>query len=157
MILSYFFRLFRLFVFVFYFTYAFGMLWFTFVKIQLQLDFFENSKDGNNFIDQFELKENSAQSNMIACYYFAWTTLSTVGFGDFKPYSNVERMFMSVVFLTGVTVFSFIIGELLSAFEKTKALGDENEDYDNLSKLAGLLKKFNNGKLINEDFREEMT
>jgi hypothetical protein len=94
---------------------------------------------------------------MIACYYFSWTTLSTVGFGDFKPYSNAERMFMSVIFLMGVTVFSFIIGELLEAFEKTKALDAENEDDDNLSKFGGLLMKFNNAKLLDRDFRTKLT
>ena len=79
-------------------------------------------------------------------YYFAWTTLSTVGFGDFRPYSNIERFFMSITFLAGVSVFSYIIGELLETFDKTKSLFEENEDADNLSKFNGLLTKFNVGK-----------
>jgi hypothetical protein len=57
----------------------------------------------------------------------------------------------------GVTVFSFIIGELLEAFEKTKALDAENEDDDNLSKFGGLLMKFNNAKLLDRDFRTKLT
>ena len=94
------------------------------------------------------MKENTQKQNLIACYYFAWTTLSTVGFGDFHPKSNIERIFMSFTFLVGVTVFSYIIGELLETFEKTKSLFEENEDADNLSKFNGLLTKFNVDKQL---------
>lgn len=44
--------------------------------------------------------------------YFAFTTLSTVGFGDYYPVSPVERFIFTVVFIGGVSMFSFIMGEL---------------------------------------------
>jgi len=106
----------------------------------------KTQKNGNNFYDTYNMKDNTQPQNLLAVYYFSWTTLSTVGFGDFYPYSNIERVVMSITFLVGVSVFSFIIGELLEAFDKTKSLFEENEDADNLSKFNGLLKKFNVGK-----------
>jgi hypothetical protein len=43
--------------------------------------------------------------------YFAFTTLSTLGFGDY-PVSIEERAIFTVVFIEGVSFFSFIMGEL---------------------------------------------
>jgi len=42
--------------------------------------------------------------------YFSFTTLSTNGFGDFVPISNEERGIAVILFLGGVTLFSFIMG-----------------------------------------------
>jgi hypothetical protein len=49
--------------------------------------------------------------------YFAFTSLSTVGFGDFNPRSNVERLFTSVVLLLGVSVFSYIMGNFIEIID----------------------------------------
>ena len=42
--------------------------------------------------------------------YFAFTTLSTVGFGDYAPRSNLERLVFTAVLLGGVAIFSYIMG-----------------------------------------------
>ena len=44
--------------------------------------------------------------------YFAFTTLSTVGFGDMHPRSNSERLIMALIMLFGVALFGFVMGEL---------------------------------------------
>jgi hypothetical protein len=44
--------------------------------------------------------------------YFAFTTLLTIGFGDYYPESIEERAIFTVVFIGGVSLFSFIMGEL---------------------------------------------
>ena len=44
--------------------------------------------------------------------YFAFTTLATVGFGDYYPVSPIERVLFTVVFIGGVSMFSYIMGEL---------------------------------------------
>ena len=49
---------------------------------------------------------------MIISTYFALTTLSTAGLGDYYPVSDIERLVGSIFFLSGVALFSFIIGEL---------------------------------------------
>jgi hypothetical protein len=41
--------------------------------------------------------------------YFSFTTLSTVGFGDYNPRSDIERAFMSMGLLFGVIIFSVIM------------------------------------------------
>lgn len=46
-----------------------------------------------------------------AAMYFAFTTLSTVGFGDYHPRSNMERLIMAFLMLFGVAVFGYVMGE----------------------------------------------
>lgn len=47
---------------------------------------------------------------MVLLMYFSYTTLSTVGFGDFNPRSDLERLFCILVLLLGVGIFGFILG-----------------------------------------------
>lgn len=41
--------------------------------------------------------------------YFAMTSLSTVGFGDFYPKNSYERLIGSIILLSGVTIFSTVM------------------------------------------------
>jgi hypothetical protein len=63
--------------------------------------------------------------------YFAFTTLSTIGLGDYYPVSNIERLVGSFVILVGVAMFSYILGELLIGIELIneieKPFGDEKD------------------------------
>lgn len=53
------------------------------------------------------------EEKILRSFYFALTTLSTIGFGDFYPTSDGERILGSFVILFGVALFSIIIGEFL--------------------------------------------
>jgi len=56
------------------------------------------------------------ERSIIAVYY-AFTTLSTVGFGDYSPRSNVERATCAFILVFGVAIFSYMMGifiEILS-------------------------------------------
>lgn len=78
--------------------------------------------------------------------YFSFTTLTTVGYGDFHPVSNTEILVWSFVLLFGVTVFSFIMGNFIEMLMNFKIVTAENEDHANLSKWFGLLARFNKGR-----------
>jgi len=55
--------------------------------------------------------------------YFALTSLSTTGFGDYYPITNAERIAGAFILLCGVLQFSYLHGELLSVVE---AFGNVN-------------------------------
>ena len=57
--------------------------------------------------------------------YFALTTLTTVGFGDYYPISDTERLIGSFMLLFGVMTSSFLMGELLNIIGKIEY--DHNE------------------------------
>ena len=60
---------------------------------------------------------------MILSTYFTLTTLSTVGFGDYAPRSDPERMFGAFVLMFGVAIFSKFLGDFIGIIEAYKAIG----------------------------------
>jgi len=56
--------------------------------------------------------------NCLSVTYFSLTTLSTIGFGDFNPKSNVERFIIAFVLLFGVMVFSLIMGIFMEIVDR---------------------------------------
>ena len=76
---------------------------------------------------------------MVAVFYFAFTTLTTVGFGDLRPYSNFERALGAALLFGGVLSFSYIIGNFLDIIDAYDSVTAENEDADNLSRFFGIL------------------
>ena len=99
------------------------------------------------------------KSNVHACsamIYYAFTTLSTVGFGDYHPKNNTERAITSMILLFGVIIFSYLTGNFLELVNGYKVLLWENEDGNNLSRFFGLLAKFNNYRPIKKEIIEEI-
>jgi hypothetical protein len=69
------------------------------------------------FLDYFNLE--SFDDNFDPYYialvstYFALTTLTTIGFGDYYPITDSERLVIAFLFLSGVTIFSYFMGVFL--------------------------------------------
>jgi len=77
---------------------------------------------------------------LILLMYFAFTSLSTVGFGDFHPYSEYERMFCALILLLGVSIFSYIMGEINEILTQYQALGADLHDGEQLTRFFGLMR-----------------
>jgi len=82
--------------------------------------------------------------------YFAITTLSTIGYGDFHPVSQIERSIAAFILLWGVTIFSFIMGQFIEILMNYKSLWKVGKHKD-LSKWIALLSRFNNGNPLNKE------
>ena len=119
------------------FAYFIGSYWYIFTlmakKFSMRhnpdehIDSFANYEDNWNLIDQ------DPWSQALTSMYFAFTSLSTVGFGDFYPVSDLERLVGSLVLLGGVAMFSYILTDLLSSiqlFKQQDALPGSEEDLD---------------------------
>ena len=65
---------------------------------------------------------DSGMTKLIKVWYYAITTLSTIGFGDFTPVTSSERLISSVILMFGVTVFSFIMGQFIEILMNYKSL-----------------------------------
>jgi voltage-gated potassium channel len=70
----------------------------------------------------------SDMDRVITSCYFASTTLSTVGFGDYYPVSDEERLVGSFFLLFGVAIFSYFMGELCEMIIKLQGLDDDFEE-----------------------------
>ena len=60
--------------------------------------------------------------------YFAFTSLTTVGLGDFTPKGDIERIAITVTLLSGVLIVSFIIGEFISILNYQRRLDDSDDE-----------------------------
>jgi hypothetical protein len=49
----------------------------------------------------------------VAAVYYSFTTLSTVGFGDYNPKSDGERLMIAFILPFGISIFSFMMGNFL--------------------------------------------
>lgn len=90
---------------------------------------------------------------MLISLYFSFTTLSTVGFGDYHPKNNPERIFCAIILLSGVMIFSYIMGNFLVMLNTYKVMNEEIDDGENLAKFFGMMKRFNKDKSINQDMK----
>lgn len=75
--------------------------------------------------------------------YFSFTSLTTVGFGDYHPKSNVERTVIAMALLFGVMLFSFFMGNFSEILDNHSKFQETTEEGDLLYKFFGVIKKFN--------------
>ena len=107
------------------------------------------------FDESYSFNAKSTNQKIIAMAYFSFTTLSTVGFGDYYPGTSGERLFMVVIMVGGIMCFSYIMGlftEILNVFFE---IDSDVEEYEQLGKFWGLLESFNS-KPIKESIQKEI-
>ena len=105
--IMYAFRVLRLIVTILILSYFLGTLWFIFSKRTTE------TEDDYTFYNYYELANREDSENLIIVVYFAFTTLSTVGFGDYNPKSELERIITTFILLIGVACFSYIMGQFM--------------------------------------------
>ena len=70
---------------------------------------------------------------VLIAMYFSLTSLSTIGFGDFHPRANSERMFCAIILVLGVMIFSYIMGNFIAMIESYKVLNADLGEDDELA------------------------
>jgi len=139
--LMYAYRVFRLVIIAIIITYFIGCFWFL---LSNELNFADEGD--NTFVKKFELYDATNARKLIVSCYFALSTLSTVGYGDYYPISNMERIVAIFIMLCGVAFFSYIMGsfiEIISNYEQKMGVVDKSMDLRN---WMTLLTRFTNNK-----------
>jgi hypothetical protein len=101
--------------------------------------------------DSWDFTRSSSIDEVITAMYFALTSLSTCGFGDMYPKTDVERVGCSLMLLSGVSVFSYVLGELRYMMSNMKNLESAIEEKEKLEMFFLLLEKFNYGWHLDHD------
>jgi len=65
--------------------------------------------DRKSFIEDYELENDLPYKIAIKVTYFLFTTLTTVGFGDYAPRSQAEAVLCTIIMFVGVAVFGLIM------------------------------------------------
>lgn len=88
--------------------------------------------------------------------YYSFTSLSTVGFGDFHPISDSERAIISLGLLCGVATFSMVLGNFMEIMEQIKVFGKDYDDKERLSGFFSLLRKYNDDNCMDPSVTEKI-
>lgn len=73
------------------------------------------------------IQEDETTEQYIAAVYWAFTTMTTVGYGDIQPQNSGERLYAIVSMIGGATIFGYIIGSVA-------ALAGQERGFEALSK-----------------------
>jgi hypothetical protein len=116
------------------------------------LDFSDSFIDNENWSFINEPMDRRA----LVAMYFGFTSLSTVGLGDFYPVNSTERLVGSFVLLVGVAAFSYVTGVLYNNVQQVYLLQD-NGDERELDRFFSTLKFYNNNFPIDRQLQNEIT
>lgn len=153
-ILNFSLKIFKLMVYIFNISYFLGFFWYIFCDEMLPTDI-EN--ESNYFITNFDVDERHEETDRsnsetgILLVYYMFTSLSTVGFGDFHPRSNAERFFCSIILLFGVAIFSYVMATFTDILTEYNDLNADLDQGDRLTQFFGLLQIFNEDCPLSSD------
>jgi hypothetical protein len=82
--------------------------------------------------------------------------LTTIGYGDYHPETTKERVLCTFVFIFGVVVFSFLMGNFIEILMEYKHVTADNEDSGELTKFMGLLARFNKGRPLSKEMTKKI-
>lgn len=153
----------RILLLIFNLSFFVGLYWYLFCEISMDIHKkWMDEHDVHNykefFIEFFKLDETKQNEYIaITMMYYAFTSMSTVGFGDYHPRSDAERIVCAFILLFGVTIFSYIMGVFMSILAQYNELHSENEDQDGLSMFFCCIQKLNGGNSLNPDLMERIS
>ena len=135
-------------------SYVFAMLFQLLLEIQsdyMKWDEFalpgsDPSLEPEHFVSFYGLEyhEESDYRKVLVLLYFSFTSLTTVGFGDYNPRSDAERIFIAFGLLFGVAIFSYVMGQFIQVVELFSVYNQVGEEGDELARFFGVLLHFNN-------------
>lgn len=113
---------------IFLSSYFLGMLFKIFLDILFNDDEHdEHYEQDEHFFHYYDLKDTNSIRMTLVLTYYAFTSLSTVGFGDYCPRSSNERIFVSISLFIGVSLFSYILRGFINMLDK---MNNFNSDFE---------------------------
>ena len=95
---------FTFFIIIILLTHITGCFWFFLTKLD----------ENDNWITNYKYKENTITNQYFISFYWAISTICTVGFGDITPRNFIERLFNLIWIMVGVAFYSYTVGSISS-------------------------------------------
>ena len=148
-LVMYAYKIFRLFIIAFIITYFSGCVWY------LVIEEFKNEAE-SSFYFKNKMGDKDNFSRLIISCYFALSTLSTVGYGDYYPITDVEIITAVSLMLCGVAFFSYIMGsfiDIISNYQKKMGIVDKSTYLRN---WMTLLTRFTGNKPLSKSLKNQI-
>lgn len=143
MVTSFAVKIFKLLMVIVNLCYFLGLIWLQVCYITRKYLISENADNQETFLDYYELDNHSDYELAVLGTYYALTSLSTVGFGDFAPRSNIERIYITFVLLFCGPIFSYFLGTFMEIIEQYQAFKKDLDDRDQLERFIKTIFHFN--------------
>lgn len=122
-------RLFQIWLIIMLVTHLVGCLWHaTGTKLDMELDASQCDFDSENFdtndggwVCREGLTDSSSGHKYVASLYWAFSTLTTVGYGDISARTVYEQLFSMLMMLLGVSWYAYVVGSMtmiVSSFDR---------------------------------------
>ena len=85
-----------------------------------------------------------------------FTTLTTVGLGDYYPVGDYERVFGIPMMFVGVLIFSYVIGIYGEILEKFNQIEEEFDEGNKLGQFIDTIKHFNDNEGLKKSVKEDI-
>lgn len=64
----------------------------------------------------------------IKCFYWSVTTLTTIGYGDITPTTNIGRIYTMIIMILGVGVYGIVIGNISRIFAESARYKEQTRE-----------------------------
>jgi hypothetical protein len=93
---------------------------------------------------------------LLISIYFSFTSLTTVGFGDFAPRADHERLIGAFMLLFGVLIFSYIMGKFIDMVNRVLIFNEPLEESESLTMFFSVIQHFNHNKPYNTEIKQKI-
>jgi hypothetical protein len=105
-----------------------------------------------SWIRAVNMERESVSAKYLVSIYWAFTTMSTVGYGDILPVTTSERMFAIFGMILGATVFGFVVGNVASLVNDVDV--SVSRYNDRMDELKNYMRERNFPKSVKEKFEK---
>ena len=83
--------------------------------------------EGNCWVVLNGVVDSSPAEQYLRSIYWTVTTMTTIGYGDIAPHTNVEYAYTTIVMLLGASMYAYIIGNIASLVNNLDTLKSEHK------------------------------
>ena len=86
-----------------------------------------------SFVYDFKLKNDSPISQVIITWYFIFSSMTTIGYGDYTATNTYEMGFSILILITCPSWFAYTTGKAISIIHKLRVVGGETDNAGDLA------------------------
>ena len=86
---------------------------------------YESSTEPLTWISVEDIQDATNYDKYVTALYFSFTTITTVGYGDISPVTNLEKIYVMIAMLIACGFFAYIVGSIGSIVNKSNIMVSE--------------------------------